>query len=82
MNFWEDTDAKTVYPDIIVHKRKNDKENLLVIEAKKSSSGIDDNWDTAKLKAFKERPYFYRAAYFVRFRVGDQGKNGIEFRQL
>ena len=32
----EDLDAKTVYPDVIVHNRGEQYENLLVIEAKKS----------------------------------------------
>src|SRR5205814_4248312 len=35
---WTDTKAKTVYPDIIVHKRGRP-DNLLVIEMKKSSVG-------------------------------------------
>jgi hypothetical protein len=73
LDFWQDTDAKTVYPDIIVHKRKSD-ENLLVIEAKKSSSGDKGDWNKAKLRAFKEEPYKYRMAFFVSFRVG--GKEG------
>ena len=51
--FWtDDTHAQTVYPDIIVHQRGKEDENLLVIEAKKKSnpSGIDR--DESKLKAF------------------------------
>jgi hypothetical protein len=76
LDFWEDTDAKTVYPDIIVHKRESDKENLLVIEAKKSSSKVDDDWDNAKLRAFKRQPYNYRSAVFIKFLVGE--KNGVE----
>jgi len=32
---WDDTEAKTVFPDIIIHKRNTDRYNLLVIEIKK-----------------------------------------------
>jgi hypothetical protein len=51
----DDTHARTVYPDIIVHHREKEDENLLVIEAKKKSnpSGIDR--DEGKLKAFAEQ---------------------------
>lgn len=80
-HFWEDTDAKTVYPDIIVHKRKGD-ENLLVIEAKKSSSRVKGNWDKAKLGAFKEEPYNYRTAFFVRFRTGKKDEKKVDFDEL
>lgn len=45
------TDAKTVYPDIIVHKRGCDGSNALVIEVKKSSGG-DANRDKRKLRMF------------------------------
>lgn len=81
LDFWEDTDAKTVYPDIIVHKRKSD-ENLLVIEAKKSSSGVKEDWDKEKLRAFKEEPYNYRTAFFVRFRVGEKEEKRVDLEEL
>lgn len=38
----EDLEAKTVYPDIIVHERGTSDRNLLLIEIKKSSAGEDD----------------------------------------
>lgn len=38
----DDTDAHTIFPDIIVHYR-NLKQNLLIIEAKKNSRRIDLN---------------------------------------
>lgn len=52
----DDLDAKTVYPDIIIHHRQTD-ENLLVIEMKKS--GGDTKKDIAKLEAFTRAPYSY-----------------------
>jgi hypothetical protein len=48
-----DTNGTTVYPDIIVHKRKTN-ENLLVIEMKKSTSGDDGSFDKIKLEGFKK----------------------------
>jgi len=53
----QDTVAKTVFPDIIVHHRQTD-DNLLVIEMKKE--GMDTNKDEAKLKAFTRHRYAYR----------------------
>jgi len=49
-----DTEAKTAFPDIIVHKRGNNKDNLLVIEGKKLTGGTIgiDEIDKKKLMAF------------------------------
>lgn len=47
----DDTEARTVFPDIIVHKRGTNK-NLLVIEAKKSSTAATSD-DEAKLEAYR-----------------------------
>ena len=44
---------KTVFPDIIVHKR-GEQQNLLVIEVKKKSSRVDCKHDINKLLAFRE----------------------------
>jgi len=48
-----DTDGTTVYPDIIIHKRRTE-QNLLVIEIKKSNSGVEK--DIRKIQAFLESP--------------------------
>lgn len=66
---WDDTEAKTVFPDIIIHKR-NTNENLLVIEMKKSSSSADRNFDKNKLKAFTKGDYSYTLGLFIEFYVG------------
>ena len=52
----DDSVAKTVYPDIIVHRRQRE-DNLLVIEIKKSNhnTAIDEE----KLKAFTGEEYRY-----------------------
>lgn len=63
-----DTEARTVFPDIIVHRRRA-KDNLLVLEAKKST-GTRANCDKQKLRAFKEQ-LKYKYAVFVRIPVGN-----------
>jgi hypothetical protein len=64
----DDLDAKTVFPDIIVHRRGTD-QNIVVIEVKKSTNFEDDEWDIRKLAAFKNQ-LGYRVALFFRFRTG------------
>jgi hypothetical protein len=48
----QDTEAKTVFPDVIVHRRKTT-ENYLVIEMKKTTSTVDREADYAKLRGYK-----------------------------
>ncbi len=60
--------ARTVFPDIIVHRRGTRK-NLLVIEAKKSTSRDSDDWDRVKLSAFVQQLH-NRFAVFVVFSTG------------
>ena len=50
----DDTEAKTVYPDIIVHRRCTS-HNLLVIEAKKRCHLDSTSIDEHKLKRFTSR---------------------------
>ena len=50
----------TVFPDIIIHRRGGNKNNLLAIELKKWSSNIAPDYDLLKLNAFrKELQYTY-----------------------
>lgn len=60
----DDTQARTVFPDIIIHKRDTD-ENLVVIEIKKTTSQEPDDFDLRKLNAFKEQ-LGYKYAVFVK----------------
>ena len=63
----DDTEAVTVYPDIIIHKRGT-KNNLVVIEAKKSSN--TDETDKEKLKLYKKDDALsYKYAFFIKFPV-------------
>lgn len=59
-----DVHAVTVYPDVIVHQRGSNEENLLVIEMKKAGRRLP-NFDKAKLRGFCQAPYHYRNAALV-----------------
>lgn len=65
----DDTEAKTVYPDIIIHHRGLP-ENLLVVEVKKSDN-LNRNIDFQKLHAFVDQ-LGYKYAAFVELKIGDQ----------
>jgi len=64
---FDDIYARTVFPDIIVHKRGTD-ENMLVIEMKKTTSSESDEFDMEKLRAFK-RQLKYQYAVFVKIQI-------------
>lgn len=61
----KDLDAKTVYPDVVVHSRGEPNKNLLVIEAKKS--GRSGEYDREKLTAYKQE-LKYEYGVFVTFK--------------
>ncbi|MGD0707436.1 MAG: hypothetical protein ABSA51_03170 [Anaerolineaceae bacterium] len=75
-----DTNAKTVFPDIIVHHRGKD-DNLLVIEIKKSTNPQTSEYDCQKLIAFKSE-LGYQIALFIKFRVGIENFGVEEERWL
>lgn len=61
----DDTEAKTVFPDVIIHQRRTNA-NLVVIEVKKSS-GHGDTRDIEKLQSFVRDPaYMYGFGLFIR----------------
>lgn len=62
----DDTKAKTVYPDVIVHRRGAKGPNLLVIEAKKDASKEEWMSDWTKLRRIQAE-YKYLFAAFVNF---------------
>ena len=64
----DDTQATTVFPDIIVHRRGT-VQNLLVIEMKKTTSQEGDDYDYGKLRAFKKQ-LGYLFAVFLKVRTG------------
>lgn len=72
---WNDTEAKSVFPDIIVHKRGTQEYNLLVIEIKKSSNINLSDFDQMKLHIFRQEPYNYTFGLFLRIDLdGEQDK--------
>ena len=72
---------RSVYPDIIVHKRGSNANNLLVMEIKKSSSNLSREFDIQKLKAytrneFKEDVLKYKYGVLVEIGVCDKSSEG------
>lgn len=57
----------TVYPDVIIHQRGSEENNLLVIEAKKSGNSSDG--DRQKIRAYQQH-LDYDYGLFVRFDTG------------
>lgn len=67
-------DSAITYPDIIVHKRGSNDNNLLIIEAKKSNSNQDISHDKKKVEAFATDPYYYQYVILLTFQV-NPGQN-------
>lgn len=63
----DDTMEQTVFPDIIVHHRDNN-DNCLVIEIKKTSNARGKNCDLEKLRAFKQQ-LNYEHTLYLQFRT-------------
>lgn len=55
--------ATTVFPDIIVHERNSDQNNLIVLELKKPDEDIE--YDRLKLKAFVSEFGYKHAAHVM-----------------
>ncbi len=62
-------EERNVIPDVIVHKRKTNR-NLLAVEVKKIDNRENRFKDEAKLKAFREQ-LGYRYTLFIDFETGD-----------
>lgn len=62
----DDEQGKTVYPDIIIHKRNTDN-NLIAFEIKKTTSTVNDRFDLFKLENYTEQGLNYRYGVFIRF---------------
>ena len=58
-----DTIIRRVFPDIIVHRRCCNDDNLLVIEVKKSTSNQNDVFDRVKMEAYTGRQFGNTLAY-------------------
>jgi hypothetical protein len=64
----------STYPDIIVHRRMTNEENLLVVEVKKENSQVGHGHDRSKLEAFTENTdqnsYHFKYGVFIVFQTG------------
>jgi hypothetical protein len=60
----DDTEGKTVFPDIIIHKRGTT-DNHLVIEVKKAHSTVHHQIDLDKLKGYKDELHYTHALFLV-----------------
>ena len=69
---WENKEADTIYPDIIVHKRTTHKNNLLIIEVKKKPNPNTGEFDKEKIEELMERPYNYKFGLFLRIDLDDE----------
>ena len=55
--------ATTVFPDILVHKRNTDEDNLLVLELKKPGEALE--YDELKLRAFRHELGYRHTAHII-----------------
>ena len=73
----DDTEGRTVFPDIIVHKRKTNI-NKLIVEVKKRNNTQSKEIDIEKLKSLSKQ-LNYENALFLRFKTGADGIGIEEF---
>ena len=71
----DDPTGCSVYPDIIIHRRRTNNENLLVVEVKKDNRRYGGDLDRQKLAAFtqqgEENDYNFRYGAFVVLGIPD-----------
>jgi hypothetical protein len=77
-----DDEDKLVYPDIIVHKRGTNQNNLLILEIKKSNNDQSKgrNKDKSKLEQYtsKSKSLKYKLGIFIDIEVGEKIKRSYE----
>lgn len=60
---------RAVFPDIIIHRRGTNNENLCILEVKKSTSKVDYEYDFIKLRSYTSNYYnnnlIYQLGIFV-----------------
>lgn len=71
----DDIEAKTVFPDIIIHRRGSNEDNLVVLEIKKErhTNKANSDYDITKLKEFTQQ-LKYKLGMFLEFSA-DKVKN-------
>ncbi len=77
--------SRSVYPDIIVHRRGSNDFNSLIIEIKKSNSFISKSYDDLKLKSYTSDEHGntlkYDLGIFIEFNIRNGGINELSFYQ-
>ncbi|MFB6307577.1 MAG: hypothetical protein ABEH43_11455 [Flavobacteriales bacterium] len=73
---------RLVYPDIIIHTRGTG-DNLCIIEVKKSSSSVNDEYDRFKLEKYteirdEETRLWYQLGIFLKIEVDDNPGYTVE----
>lgn len=67
----QDRVEKSVYPDIIIHKRGKNVANLMAVEVKKSTSRVNEEYDFLKLKCYTRLDDYnslnYKYGVFIKF---------------
>ncbi|MGN6712894.1 hypothetical protein [Anaerocolumna jejuensis] len=73
---------KKVFPDIIVHKRGKSDKNLLIIEVKKSTSTVSEDYDIEKLKYYTSstNDLNYKFGAFIKFYTAKERYKSPEIR--
>jgi hypothetical protein len=74
----DDTDGKTVFPDIIAHQRGTS-QNFLVIEVKKSTSTVSRKIDLKKLKCYVKELKYQHALFIELVTGGEPDVSYIEW---
>lgn len=77
----DDLKARTVYPDIIVHRRGPSGPNLLAIELKIDATPDERAWDFRKLDAYREQ-FEYLHGAFVDLRIRESAQVVFEVHWL
>jgi len=83
---------RAVFPDIIIHKRGSNKNNLCIIEIKKSTSNVPVEYDYLKLRCYTSSDFDnnlkYQLGVFIKAIAGEEHqqyiltyfKNGLEIK--
>lgn len=67
---------RAVFPDIIIHRRGTNKENLCILEIKKSTSRVDYEYDFIKLRSYTSTQYdnnlIYQLGAFIEVIIDEE----------
>lgn len=78
-----DTTQRSVFPDIIVHSRRTQESNICVIEIKKDTSTISNEYDFIKLNAYTSNDFGnslnYQLGIFIEFITGEKPNYKLTF---